>query len=192
MKPLVQWSLVGLASWLCLSLIWEIRQTPSFNDVRTGPPGADRAILDRHGRVLDEVRAGSGQRRLNWTPLNETTADFRSALLLAQDRRFYFHPGIDLLAWGRATLTMQLSDLLRPEPALGAGVILRAIALEMKWSKAQILEAFVNLAPYRQELRGVSVASYALFDKAPPRLTRGESAVIAALANQPERLVAAV
>lgn len=61
----------------------------------------------------------------------------------------------------------------------------RAWALERQWSKEHILEAYLNLAPFRGELEGVTAASYVLFDKAPHGLTEVEAVALVALLAAP-------
>jgi penicillin-binding protein 1C len=61
----------------------------------------------------------------------------------------------------------------------------RAWAFERSWSKAEILEAYLNLVPFRGELEGITAASYLLFDKAPHGLTKGEATVLAVMLRAP-------
>ena len=87
---------------------------------------SDRAVLDRHGQIIDEIRVEKNVRRLNWVGLDHVTPAFVEALLKAEDKRFYYHPGVDFLALSKATIarlfgrtergastiTMQLTELL--------------------------------------------------------------------------------
>src|SRR5262249_34809574 len=96
---------------------------------------------------------------------------------------------------GGSTLTMQLAGLL--DPALKANAneprtlaqkwdqIEAAREIETSWSKAQILEAYLNLASYRGDLSGVRAASYGLFGKAPSGLDAREAAILVALLRAP-------
>ncbi len=147
--------------------------------------------------------------------LKEIAPAFLAAVLKAEDKRFYYHPGVDPLALSKAavgkilrrsdrgasTITMQLAEMIeirngskrqRRSVAQKVRQIFKAVALEMSWSKKDILEAYVNLIHYRSELQGLAAASYGLFDKAPNALTRGESAAIAALIRAPNAGVARV
>jgi penicillin-binding protein 1C len=136
-------------------------------------------------------------RRLEWVGLVQPLSPaLKEALLAAEDKRFFEHSGVDWRAlagslwhnlWydrkrGASTLSMQLAGLLDPELALGyAGAPRRSIgqkwdqalaaqALENRWTKEQILEAYLNLAPFRGDLQGVHAASPAiLFGKTPGR-----------------------
>src|SRR6185503_13354002 len=94
---------------------------------------------------------------------------------------------------GGSTLTMQLAAYL--DPGLEASgrrnaidkwrQMRQALAIERAWSKQQILEAWLNLTPFRGELEGVDAASRALFGKRPAGLDRVESALLASLVRAP-------
>ncbi|PWU22187.1 MAG: penicillin-binding protein 1C [Bdellovibrio sp.] len=100
---------------------------------------------------------------------------------------------------GASTLTMQLADLIQPE-VLNSGKpikkgsiihkvsqIFRAVGIEWRWTKEQILEAYLNLIHLRGEYQGVPAMAQAYFKKYPLALGRGESAVIAALISSPNQ-----
>jgi penicillin-binding protein 1C len=197
---------IAVAVLVTATLLFQIQATPSLKSVRDGFRSSDRAILDRNGQVIDEVRVEKKVRRLNWVELKEVTPAFIAALLKAEDKRFYYHPGVDVLALSKATLgkitrrsdrgastiSMQLTELVEKRSTRGRRTvaqkirqIFKAVALEMSWSKEEILEAYINLIQYRSELQGLSAASFGLFDKSPSALTRGESAVIVALIRAP-------
>ena len=147
-------------------------------------------------------------RRLDWVPLTAISPALSQALIAAEDKRFYEHHGVDWqglagAAWdsisrsldgrrvrGGSTLTMQLAGLLDPALAFqGNRRSLRqkwdqaqaALALERSWTKAEILEAYLNLAPYRGELSGLDAAARGLFGKTPSGLDARESALLVAL-----------
>jgi penicillin-binding protein 1C len=128
------------------------------------------------------------------------------ALLRAyEDRRFDAHFGVDplaalraagqLLAHGRvvsgaSTLTMQTARLLeRPERSLAGKLVqsLRALQLERRLTKDEILAAYLTLAPFGGNLEGVRAAAIAYLGKEPTRLTLGEAALLVALPQSPER-----
>ncbi len=129
--------------------------------------------------------------------------DYVQALLHFEDRRFYFHPGVDPLAIVRAlglnlrhgrivsgasTLTMQLVRVLEPRPRhLGSKVIeaLRALQLEMRLSKREILAAYLTFIPFGRNLEGLRAASYAYFGHGPQDLAPDEIAVLLAVPQRP-------
>jgi hypothetical protein len=147
-------------------------------------------------------------RRGAWLTLTEVSPALREALVLSEDRRFWAHGGVDwqalaASAWanawntrtrGASTLTMQLAGLLqrgsgapRRRPQRGAEVtqMARAQQLERRWTKAQILEAYLNHVPLRGELVGVGAASQVLFGKFASGLDQTEAAVLAVMVRGP-------
>lgn len=200
---------------LCATLLWApaVRAQnglPSFEQVRAAHSSSDALLLDRHGRPLADRRFNLQLRRLDWISLQSLPRPLREALLAAEDKRFYEHEGVDWKAvagamWqnllgtrrGASTLTMQLAGLLEPTlslPDQGRGrrslsqkwdQSVAAIELERHWSKQQILEAYLNLAPFRGDLVGIDAASQILFGLPVARLTRRESVILAALLRGP-------
>ena len=189
----------------------ESQLVPDFAEVRAAHASSVARLVDRNGQPLAERQLRFDDDRLDWVGLDALSPAMLEALLQAEDRRFYQHEGIDWRAvaaaavqnlWfeharGASTLTMQLAGLL--DPALQPAAVgqrrrsfeqkwdqaLAAQALEARWSKAQILEAYLNLAPFRGRLRGISAAAWALTGKAPAALDRPEAAVLAALLRGP-------
>ena len=116
----------------------------------------------------------------------------------AANVRARFHSGPHALQ-GASTISMQLSDLIEDgvlthDQAITKGSfrhkmrqILGAIAIETKWTKAEILEAYINLIHLRGEFQGVPAASWAYLKKDPSALNADESSVIAALISSPNR-----
>jgi penicillin-binding protein 1C len=181
---------------------------PDYAHTRADWHSSEAHLLDRHGVALEEFRVDPTIRRTDWTPLAEVSPALIAALLHAEDQRFYEHAGVDWLAAGRAalsnwlkarprgasTLSMQLVALLDPSYRARAGrrdlaekwrQMQAAGALEAAWSKSEILEAYLNLAPFRGELTGVDAAARGLFDKRPAGLSGRESLILAALIRAP-------
>ena len=181
---------------------------PGFEAVRTGETGSDTRVLDRHGELLQRLRSNPQRRQGEWVRLEDMSVALRQALLLSEDRRFYEHAGIDWQAaaaatWGRlwhnrtrgaSTITMQLAGLIDDELRLGPGgrswgqkigQVLTARELESQWRKDQILEAYLNLVPFRGELVGIDALSRSLFGKAAHGLDNTEAAIAAALVRAP-------
>lgn len=184
---------------------------PSFEQVRAAHVSSEARLVDRHGQPLSEIRLDFSGRRLEWMSLRELSPAMLEALLAAEDRRFYQHGGVDWRAvagalwqnlWydrtrGASTLSMQLAGLLDPalHPTGDHGgrrtlgqkwdQALAANALEAGWSKEQILEAYLNLAPFRGELTGLPAAAWGLFRLTPATLGRAEAAVLAVLLRGP-------
>jgi penicillin-binding protein 1C len=177
-----------------------------FNSVKTAWRASDAWLLDRSGEPLSRVRMDHQRRRGEWIPAREVSPAVEAMVLASEDRRFHDHAGIDWLALpaafkqtvtggrrGGSTLTMQLAAYLNPQlEASGRRGIVdkwrqmrQALAIERAWGKEQILEAWLNLTPFRGELEGVDAASKALYGKAPQGLDRVESALLAALVRAP-------
>jgi penicillin-binding protein 1C len=165
-------------------------------------------VLARDGTPL-RTTLGRAETRAVWTPLSRISPLLVEATLVAEDRRFRAHPGVDPVgvaraAWrnlraggitgGGSTLTQQLSGLLWPEPRTPAGKLreaVRAVRLELALSKDEILEQYLNRAPYGSTIQGVMAASEGYFELSPERLGPGQAATLAALPKAPGRFVSA-
>jgi penicillin-binding protein 1C len=188
---------------------------PSYAEVRASYRPSDVNLLDRNGDVLHELRLNHYGRRLAWTPLEDISPALQAAVIASEDRRFYWHGGVDGLAllasvarWvggqplrGASTLSMQLVTVIHPElrhPGRFRTMsqkwrqIRLAWGLERGWSKAEILEAYLNLVSYRGELQGVAAAAGRLFGKAPHGITEAEAATLAVLLRAPNAEAATV
>lgn len=207
------WALLAAAG-----MALAVQRLPSFEQVRAAHVSSEARLVDRHGMPLSEIRLDPAGRRLEWVSLQALSPAMLEALLAAEDRRFYQHGGVDWRAvagalwqnlWydrtrGASTLSMQLAGLLNPElrPSADHGgrrtlgqkwdQALAASALEADWSKEQILEAYLNLAPFRGELSGVPAAAWGLFRKTPATLGRAEAAILAVLLRGPNAAPALV
>jgi penicillin-binding protein 1C len=181
---------------------------PAYSEVRQAYRSSDTLVLDRHGEVLQRVRTDNSVRKGQWVALQDVSPALRTALVLSEDKRFYEHSGVDwravsAAAWsnlwnnktrGASTLTMQLAGLLDEDLKRGAGgrsvvqkieQTVSAQMLEGGWRKDQILEAYLNLVPFRGELVGIDALSRTLFGKAPHGLDNREAAVAVALVRAP-------
>lgn len=168
-------------------------------------PGATSIeVVDRDGALLRALATPEGAWRFR-IKLDEVDPQFVSMLIAYEDKRFRDHRGIDLFAIGRAawqlatngrivsggsTLTMQLARLLEPrtERSYTAKLrqMLRAVQLERRLSKDEILERYLTLAPYGGNLEGIRAATLAWYGKEPKRLSLGEAALLVALPQLPE------
>jgi penicillin-binding protein 1C len=138
------------------------------------------AISTERGELLRLTLAADGQFRL-WVDLDQMPKRLPAAVLLYEDRWFYRHPGVNPVALARAaarnglggrrfgasTITMQLArrvyrlDTRSPPGKLRQ--IALALWLETRYSKHDILEAYLNLAPYGRNVEGVGAASLIYF-----------------------------
>ena len=187
----------------------------TFNEIKGAYQPSDTQILDRHGELLHRLRTDATVRRGQWVALADVSPALRTALVLSEDKRFYEHSGVDwravsAAAWGNlwntktrgaSTITMQLAGLLDDDLKRGAGgrsvvqklgQTVSATVLENSWRKDQILEAYLNLVPFRGELVGIDALSHTLFGKAAHGLNNHEAAVAVALVRAPNAKAAQV
>jgi penicillin-binding protein 1C len=159
--------------------------------------------LDRRGQWLRALPVENGRWRIR-ADLKRTDPTFLKRLIAIEDQRFYGHAGVDPRAVARAggsallrgrvvsgasTLTMQTARLLEPRPRnLGAKLIemIRAVQIEARLSKRELLALYLTLAPYGGNLEGVRAASLSWFGHEPETLTLGEQALLIALPQAPE------
>ncbi|MBO9514717.1 MAG: penicillin-binding protein 1C [Variovorax sp.] len=180
----------------------------SFEQVRRDFHPSDTRVLDRDGLLLQRVRTDADVRRGQWIALADISPALRTAMVLSEDKRFYEHSGVDwravsAAAWGNlwntrtrgaSTITMQLAGLLDDDLRRGGGgrslgqklgQTISAQQLERGWRKDQILEAYLNVVPFRGEIVGIDALARTLFGKAPHGLDAREAAVAAALVRAP-------
>jgi penicillin-binding protein 1C len=173
------------------------------------PPDLSRAeraspvALDRRGAWLRALPVENGRWRIR-ADLERTDPVYLARLIRIEDARFFTHPGVDLLAVARAsasalvrgrissgasTLTMQTARLLEPHRRDLPGKLfemIRAVQLEARFSKRQILAMYLTLTPYGGNLEGVRAASLSYFGHEPQTLTDAEQAMLIALPQAPE------
>jgi len=181
---------------------------PSYAKVKADWRPSESWLYDRDGRLIDAERVDFAARRLAWTPLGEVAPVVPEAIVAAEDHRFRDHQGVDWLALfgsirdrlkgekarGASTLSMQLAAWLAPDIAAPGARGWRdklrqmraAWALEDRWSKDEILEAYLNLAGFRGEAQGVGAAALTLFGKAPDALSPSDATLLAALLPDPQ------
>jgi len=191
---------------MALAVCWPMH-VPTFEAVRAAYVPSDAWLLDRQGVVLDSRRLRFDIRRQHWVPLGEVSPALVTAIIAGEDRHFWQHDGVDWSSAlgatrdqllhhsrrGASTITMQLASLLEHRPARGGvsawldklAQVRTARALEARWTKAQILEAYLNLLEYQGELQGIGAAAARLAGKTPSGLSLPESLVLAALLPQP-------
>jgi penicillin-binding protein 1C len=162
-------------------------------------------IVDRQGRVLSVLPAPGGTWRLRAT-VEDVPPALLAMLVAAEDRRFPWHPGVDPLAllraagqWARSgrvvsggsTLTMQAVRLLEPRPrTLRSKLVeaLRALQLEHRFSKNEILGIWLTLASEGGNIEGVRAGALAWFGRPAAQLTPAEAALLIAIPRLPNRL----
>ena len=192
------WARVLLVLMLTLFTL-DVTFPPPLQRVRDVSP----VVLDRHGQWLMAFTTTNGTWRLE-ARLDEIDPEFQRRLIAIEDERFWFHPGVDPIALARAsvayaragrvtqggsTITMQLARLLEPRPRTIQSKlieIVRSLQIERRWSKREILAAYLTMAPYGGNLEGVRAASRAYFQRDPQWLDDAEMALLIALPQAPE------
>ena len=191
---------IGIAGAVILFLHID-RITPVNTNIVFAPE-----IEARDGTVLHAYMAKDEQWRLK-TRLDEITPELKKAIIFKEDKHFYHHPGINLLAVGRAlvsnifhlkrtsgasTITMQVARMLSPKPRTYINKCIemfRAMQLELHYSKDEILQLYLNLVPYGSNIQGVKAASLLYFNKTPDQLSLAEITALSIIPNRPNSLV---
>jgi penicillin-binding protein 1C len=190
--------LIGIATALLLDRMFPLPLPDSASRstvvlARDGSPL--RAFADRNGIWRYPVR------------VDEVSPLYVEALLGYEDRWFWRHAGVNPVSLLRAaaqfvrhghivsggsTLTMQVARILDGEPSRSFGgkflQILRALQLEAHLTKREILELYLDHAPFGGTIEGVEAASWAYLGKSARRLSRAEAALLAVLPQAPSRL----
>ena len=161
-------------------------------------------IVDANGRLLRAFTTTDGKWRLKTTP-DDVDPVYLALLKAYEDSRFALHPGVDplsvvratgqLIAHGRivsgaSTLTMQAARLLEPRPRTFVNKVIeaaRALQLEWRYSKREVMAIYLTLAPMGGNLEGVRAASLAYFGKEPKQLSAAEAALLVAIPQSPSR-----
>ncbi len=188
-----------------------IKSAPDINDIDATPTGYLSTVLDNEGNEIATLVA-SGSNRV-YVTIDEIPVDLQHAFVAIEDERFYDHNGIDMkgimragikgitsghFSEGASTITQQLlknnvfinwtsestfSD--RLERKLQEQYL--AVQLEKKVDKSWILENYLNSINLGQNTLGVQAASERYFNKDVSDLTLSESAVIAAITQNPSK-----
>lgn len=164
-----------------------------------------KAFFDREGKLLRITLAEDERYRL-FAPLENISNDLINATVLYEDKDFYRHRGIDFSAifrafWttyitkrhriGASTITMQVARLrwnIASNTVPGKlQQIIRAIQLNRHYSKNEILQAYLNLAPYGRNIEGIAAASLIYFNKKANELSLPEALTLSVIPQNPNR-----
>lgn len=163
------------------------------------------AVFDRNGQLL-RISLAEDERYRLYTPIDDISADFQQATILYEDQHYYAHSGVDYVAlvrafWqtyvlqqrriGASTIVMQVARLRWniPSNTLNGKVeqIFRALQLSRHYSKKELLEAYLNLAPYGGNIEGIGAASLIYFDKPASALSLAEALTLAVVPQNPNQ-----
>ncbi|HLF64042.1 MAG TPA: penicillin-binding protein 1C [Saprospiraceae bacterium] len=159
-------------------------------------------LLDKDGELLSARIADDQQWR--FPEIDSVPEYFAEAVIAFEDKRFWSHPGVDILAMGRAmksnikarsivsggsTLTMQLIRISRKGKDRTVWQkmteIMLAVRTEVRYSKKDILRLYASHAPFGGNVVGLEAASWRYYGKSPEVLSWSEAACLAVLPNSP-------
>ncbi len=161
-----------------------------------------RIVESENGRVLRITLSEDDKFRIK-SDISEVSPLFLKTLLLKEDKRFFFHPGVDIIAvlravyndlkaqkivQGASTISMQTARMLEPKKRNIISKIkesLRAFQFEIILGKRKILETYINTCPYGKNIEGIYSASLIYFRKKPSELLPDEIAILIALPREP-------
>jgi penicillin-binding protein 1C len=200
----LRWAAAALGAALTALLLW-IYAVPFPQELLAPQPVTSTWVVDRDGRMLREL-LNEQEGRGRWRPIREISPWMVQATLHSEDKRFYDHLGLDFLAMGRAawdsasrgrvvsgasTLTQQTVKQVIPRE--GGRRSLRGKLYEMVWalrlertlSKDEILEQYLNRAPYGNQIFGVEAASRFYLGKSAQELSLSEATWLVGLPRAP-------
>ncbi len=171
-----------------------------FTDLKASPNGQMIRVRAADGTVIQSLGPSFGR----WISVKELPQEMRDAMVAVEDRRFYYHPGVDPIGiarsfyvrattgkWsqGGSTITQQLARTIylnnRREFGRKLREIILAMAMETRFSKDEILELYLNKVYFGGGAFGVDAASRKFFDHGAEELNLAESAIIAGLVKAP-------
>lgn len=168
-------------------------------------PPYSQMILARDSTVLHVFLSEDEKWRFK-TELEEITPNLRQTLIHKEDRYFYYHFGVNPLAIiraafynllyfkttsGASTITMQVARLLEPKSRTYFNKlweVFRALQLEIRYSKEEILQLYLNLVPYGSNIEGVKAAALLYFDRLPHQLSLAQVVALTIIPNRPNSL----
>ena len=177
--------------WFCLALPKRLFNAPtSF------------VITDKDGNLLNASIAADGQWHF---PYNPNVPDkFVQCITTFEDKRFFYHPGVDPVAIGRAviqnvrnkdvvsggsTITMQVVRLYKKNNSRNLwnkfSETILALRVEFSYTKKEIIALYASNAPFGGNVVGLDAAAWRYFGRGPDKLSWGEMASLAVLPNAP-------
>jgi penicillin-binding protein 1C len=167
-------------------------------------PAPSYLLLDRNGRFIAELNA-KGEEFGYW-PLAELPPRVLAATQVLEDRRFDRHPGVDVLAVGRAlvqnitqhkrvsgasTIAMQVARLLEPGERTYWHKLREAwhaVVLTARFGRKDVLSAYLRLAPYGNRMHGIAYAARRYLEKPVEDLSWAEIALLSAIPQAPTQM----
>jgi penicillin-binding protein 1C len=163
-------------------------------------------VTDNKGVMVNAFLTPDEKWRMK-TELHEISPLLQKTIIAKEDKYFFYHPGINPIAIvkaifknvmhnrrqsGASTITMQVARALEPRNRnlISKSIeAFRAVQLEWKYNKREILQLYLNLLPYGGNIEGVKAASLLYFGKAPDHLSLAEITALSIIPNRPSSLV---
>lgn len=186
----------GISIFLLLSLLFPLHIHIDYSPV----------IRAQDGTVLNSFLTTDDKWRM-YTELDEISPLLQKTIIAKEDKHFFSHPGVNIFAIAKAlatnllhlktksgasTITMQVARALshRKRTIISKMIeAFRAVQLEMRYSKKEILQLYLNLLPYGSNIEGVKAASILYFNKNPNHLSLAEITALSIIPNRPSSLL---
>ncbi len=193
-------AIVGLFGALVVFVVFS-RNLPDPSNIEDRSVTESTKIYDRTGKII--LYDIHGEERRTVIPFSEIPQVVKDATIVAEDRDFYNHPGIDFIAifraaWGNlkgqslqggSTITQQFikNSILSAEQTFTRKIkeAILALELERRYSKDEILNFYLNQIPYGSNAYGIEAAAQTYFSKSALDLTLAEAALLASLPKAP-------
>ncbi len=184
-----------IVSFLLLNALFPLRVQITYSPIITASDGS----------VINAFLSADDKWRMQ-LQTEEINPVLKKAVLLKEDRYFYYHPGVNPIALGRAfinntltgkttsgasTITMQVARLLYPKERTLKNKLIelfRALQLEGQYSKDDILTLYLNLVPFGGNIEGVKAASILYFQQSPRALSVAQAVTLTVIPNKPSSL----
>ena len=205
------WRAVKTGLFLCIgglvaliaAVLVAMQSLPSYESLKSSPNGQMIRVHAADGSVIVSLGPSFGR----WLTVDQIPDVMKEAMVTVEDKRFYYHPGVDPVgltraAWraienrgtgrrmqGASTITQQVARniFLNNSYSVGRKIreIILALAMERKFSKDQILELYLNKVYFGGGAYGVDAASRRFFGHPATHLSLPEAAIIAGLVKAP-------
>ena len=196
--------IAGIVGFVLAGLFIASIYLPLSNDLFAIRTGMSLKITDRHGILLRETLSAEGG-RTTWLEYEELPESVIRAIVATEDKRFFAHIGVDVLALGRAlwqnllagrvvsgasTITQQLVKMRFGYPRTVLGKLREmwmALRVERHFSKQEILAQYLNRVSFSNQAYGIEAAAKLYFGKPAWHLSFAESVFLAGLVQAPSR-----
>ncbi|MBX2902607.1 MAG: penicillin-binding protein 1C [Chitinophagales bacterium] len=182
-------------AFLLLHFLFPLNYTPTYSTL----------VYDSQGKIIHAFLSPDDKWRFK-TERHEISPELKKVFLNKEDKWFYYHPGINPFSIVRAisnnifkgkrtsgasTITMQVARMLEPKERTYISKLVevfRALQLELKFTKDELFEIYINKVPYGGNIEGVKAAALIFFNKHPAYLSVGELTTLSVVPNRPSSL----